>query len=251
LPRVLFKNKSAYLFKKFYSQGVIAAFSDRKRDLGFSAGKDLKKNRRWFLDSLGINYRDLVAGHQVHGCRIVLASQKHKGRGALSKISRLENTDGFITKEANLPLAVFTADCLSIFLLDARQRVVGLVHAGWQGSHQEIVARAVRLMRQRFKSRPQDLIVGFGPAIRKCCYEVGEDFQQLFPSGAIKRRKKLYLDLITVNKGQLLKAGVKRKNILDSGICTGCQNKNFFSFRREKEAAGRMMSVIMLKGIKP
>ena len=245
---ILLKNKTAYLFKKFYSLGVIAAFSDRKRDLGFSAGRDLKRNRRLFLDGLGIDYRDLIAGQQVHGAKIILVNKSHKGRGALSGDSLLENTDGFITEEKNLPLAAFTADCLSVFLLDARKGAIGLVHAGWRGTHQKIAACAVRLMQQRFKSRPEDLLVGFGPAIRKCCYEVEENFTQLFKSGIIKKKNKIYLDLIANNKGQLLKSGVRRKSILDSKICTACQNKEFFSFRREKDRAGRMMSVIMLKG---
>lgn len=246
--RVLLKKKSAYLFKKFYSLGVIAAFSDRKRDLGFSAGRDLKSNRRLFLAGLRIDYRDLIAGQQVHGAKIILVNKSHKGRGALSRASRLEKTDGFITKEKNLPLAVFTADCLSVFLLDARKRAIGLVHAGWRGTHQKICSKAVRLMQQRFKSLPADLLVGFGPAIRKCCYEVEENFTQLFKSGIIKKRNKTYLDLIANNKGQLIKLGVKQKNLLDSNICTSCKNKDFFSFRREKGQAGRMMSVIMLKG---
>lgn len=246
--RIFLKNKTAYLFKKFYSQGVIAAFSDRKRDLGFSAGRDLKRNRRLFLGGLGINYRDLVAGQQVHGTKIVLAKKNHRGRGALSRSSRIKNTDGLITREKNLPLAVFTADCLSIFLLDTRQGAVGLVHAGWRGTYRKITTKAVRLMQQRFKSRPADLIVGFGPTIRKCCYQVGKDFRQLFKSGIIKKENKSYLDLVANNKGQLLKLGVKSGNILDSEICTACQNKKFFSFRREKDRAGRMMSVIMLKG---
>ena len=90
--------------------------------------------------------------------------------------------------------------------------------------------------------------MGFGPAIRKCCYEVEEKFTQLFKSGIIKKKNKTYLDLIANNKGQLLKSGVRRKNILDSGICTCCEDKDFFSFRREGDRAGRMMSVIMLKG---
>lgn len=216
--------------------------------MGFAAGKYFKRTRRFFLENLGINYRDLVTAGQVHGKRVVLVDQRHRGKGALSKASRLEEVDGFITAEKNLPLAVFTADCLSIFLFDPKKRIVGLVHAGWQGTYQKIASAAVKLMQQRFKTQPKDLLVGLGPAIRKCCYEVGENFQRFFSLGIIKRREKTYLDLIANNKEQLINSGVKKKNIIDCEICTACQNEKFFSYRREGEKAGRMMSVIMLKG---
>lgn len=247
LRKILFKNKSASIFRQFYSLGVIAAFSDRIRDLGFSSGKKIKNNRQAFLRSLGIDYRHLIAGEQVHGCKIRIVDQRHKGKGAFSLRNRLAATDGLITREKNLPLAVFTADCLSVFLSDPKKKVIGLIHAGWRGTQKGIVFKAINLMQKRFKTNPKDLIVGFGPAIRKCCYEVGDNFAQLFPNGIIKRKNKIYLDLIVNNKQQLIKTGVLKKNIFDSGICTSCQNRNFFSFRREGERAGRMMSVIMLK----
>ncbi|MDP3142367.1 MAG: peptidoglycan editing factor PgeF [Candidatus Omnitrophota bacterium] len=238
----------AFTFKKFSSQGIVAAFSDRSFNLGFSAGRKIKINRRNFLRPLGINYRNLVAAGQVHGAKIILANESHKGKGAASKKSRLEGVDGFITQEKNLPLSVFTADCLSIFLFDPRNEAIGLVHAGWRGTKKQICAKAVRLMRKKFKTRPADLIVGLGPCIRRCCYEVGKDFQGFFSSGIVRRNNKTYLDLIANNLRRLKKCGVKSKNIEDSKICTVCLNKRFFSFRKEGEKAGRMMSVIMLKG---
>lgn len=198
------------------------------------------------MEKSGIDYRRLAAAGQIHGSRILCVDRSHSGKGALSLEGRLEGVDGFITREKELPLAIFTADCLSIFLFDARRKAVGMLHAGWRGTRAGIAAKAVRMMRQRFRSRPPDLLVGFGPCIRECCYEVGEDFGKLFPYGLIKRNEKYFLDLIACNKLQLKRAGVKEKNILDSRFCTACKKRIFFSFRREKEKSGRMISVIML-----
>jgi len=105
----------------------------------------------------------------------------------------------------------------------------------------------VNILKNKFLSNPEDIICGFGPCIRNCCYEVGEDFRDYFPDCIEERQGRLFLDLIKVNSQQLLSAGVLEKNISDSQICTFCQNKDFFSYRKEGQSAGRIMSVIMVK----
>ncbi|MFZ5800056.1 MAG: peptidoglycan editing factor PgeF [Candidatus Omnitrophota bacterium] len=243
----LIKKGHLYFLKKFLEAGAIAVFSDRYKDLGFSAGEDLRPNRREALKNSGIDFRRLVCAGQIHGKRILCVDRNYAGKGALSLKGRLEGVDGFITRQEELPLAVFTADCLSIFILDPKTRAVGLIHAGWRGTRAGIATKAVEMMRKRFCSRAEDLFIGFGPAIRKCCYEVGREFGKLFSYGLIKRNEEYLLDLIACNRLQLRKTGVKEKNIFDSRLCTGCEKKRFFSFRREKEKAGRMISAIMLK----
>ena len=89
------------------------------------------------------------------------------------------------------------------------------------------------------------LKVVLGPSIRECCYQVGEEFRDYFPSHVRDRDGHLYADVIAANRDQLLQAGVRQENIIDSGICTCC-NKNYFSFRRDGEKAGRMISLMML-----
>ena len=101
-------------------------------------------------------------------------------------------------------------------------------------------------MQENFATLPAELRVGFGPAIRDCCYEVKEDFKGFFSGGLLKREKRYYLDLAGINRAQLLEVGVSEDNILDCAICTSCQNHRFFSFRKEGKSCGRMLSVIML-----
>jgi copper oxidase (laccase) domain-containing protein len=103
------------------------------------------------------------------------------------------------------------------------------------------------MMHRLFRTHPQDLIVSFGPAIRSCCYEVQKDLARCFPKGVTNRNGRLYLDLIALNRQELVSLGIEEDKILDSNICTCCQNKDFFSFRKEGNKVGRMMSVIMLK----
>lgn len=207
-----------------------------------------RDNRRVFLEGLGIDSSRIVCCQQVHGDLIRCVTEADCGSGALSDDTALPGTDGLLTDRADVPLAIFTADCLSIALYDLRVQAAGLVHAGWRGTKAAIAAKAVALMRSRFSSRASDLCVEFGPAIRKCCYEVGAEFTDFFDYGLSPAGSRWHLDLAAVNKKQLLEAGVDPQKIADGGVCTSCNHREFFSFRKEGESCGRTMSVVMLKG---
>lgn len=196
--------------------------------------------REGFLSKAGVNYRDLVCAEQVHAGEAGCVSRADRGK-------LIAGADALVTAEKGLPLVVFTADCLSVFLYDAGSCAVALAHAGWRSSSRKITTRTVELMREEFGTLPEGLCAGFGPAIRSCCFEVGEEFEELFPGYLSLRNKARYLDLAQANKDELLESGVKEENIFDSQFCTKCSSGKFFSYRREKSGAGRMISLIMLK----
>jgi len=245
--RIIESRQGYFLFDSFKKYDCIAAFSRGRLNLGFQNNPDLKKNRESFLRTIGVKPDDLVCLKQVHGKKIFLAKDTDKGQGAVDYNTAIADCDGIITREKGLPLAVFSADCLSVFMLDVRNNICAVIHAGWRGSKEKITLSAVNILKNKFFSNPEDIICGFGPCIRNCCYEVGEDFRDYFPDCIEERQGRLFLDLIKVNSQQLLSAGVLEKNISDSQICTSCQNEDFFSYRKEGQSAGRMMSVIMVK----
>jgi hypothetical protein len=248
LNKILIKDKSVYFFKRFNSLPVICAFSDRTFNLGLDnvSAVQLELNRRRFLKVLGINCEDLVCVRQIHSAKVICVSARHKEIGSQNRRDILFACDGMITKERGLALAVLSADCLPIFLYDLKNHAGGILHVGWRGTYRNIVQNAIYLMKRRFKTESANLIVGFGPAIRSCCYEVGPRFKKYFKNKLLKKTGRLYLDLITTNKKILISLGVKRRNILDSKICTSCESKDFFSYRKEGDRAGRIMSVMML-----
>jgi polyphenol oxidase len=233
----------------FDEPGVVSAFSLRPANMSLNYGltQGAIDNRRDFLGCFGIDYRDIVSAKQTHSANVRLVDKKDKGSGALSYAGAIADTDAFVTCEPNLPLAVFTADCLSIFLYDPENRAIGLVHAGWKGSRDEIVVKTVALMREKFNTKPLDLLAGFGPSIRQCCYEVGSEFRDYFILGLQKKGSRYFLDLTGINRKQLLDSGLREENISDRGRCTSCFNAEFFSFRKEPLGCGRMISMIMLK----
>ena len=145
-----------------------------------------------------------------------------------------------------MPIAIRTADCVPVFVFDPLRRVIGLVHAGWRGTYKTIASKTVQKMQEKYSCLSSSLKIFLGPSIRECCYQVGEEFRDYFPSHVRDREGHLYVDMISANRSQLLQAGVQRENILDSGVCTCC-NKNYFSFRRDGKKAGRMISLMMLK----
>jgi hypothetical protein len=175
---------------------------------------------------------------QVHSARVVEATQPGGDRFA--------EGDALITNAPGL-VGVRTADCVPVLIVDGRTQAVAAVHAGWRGSAQNIVAAAVRELITRCGSRAEDLHAAVGPAIGPCCYEVGPDVARRFgawePEWELKRnaadtaRK---IDLPEINEMQLRNAGVA--DVWVARECTFCAPEKYYSFRREKEAAGRMMS---------
>ena len=248
-PQVLLKNRKYRLFEGLPHGNLTCAFSMRKHgnmSLVYGDTKHALNNRKAFLRELDINYEDLVCARQIHGNNIKYVKEQDRGKGALSYDSAIADTDGLITDKRNLPLAVFTADCLPIFLYEPRTPSIALVHAGWRSSKENISARAIELMQEEFNIKIKDLYVGFGPGIRGCCYEVGRDFGNFFSDELRQRAGHYYLDLVKINKKQLLRLGVRDINISDVKICTSCQNEDLFSYRKEGSSCGRMMSVAML-----
>jgi len=180
--------------------------------------------------------------NQVHGDNVVALEDPavfEKG-----DFYHAKEADGVITNIKDLTLLVLTADCLSIFFYAPGW--TGLVHAGWRGTEKKIAQKVFQMILGQSKCRPSDVQIAFGPRICKDHYEVGEEFKNLFPEKSIYTKSgKTYFDLAGENKRQLLQAGAVPGNILDHGICTVCENEDFYSFRKEKEAAGRMVSFIV------
>ncbi|MFH1269805.1 MAG: peptidoglycan editing factor PgeF [Candidatus Omnitrophota bacterium] len=245
------KHKYCYLSENPPGLNLLCAFSTRisgNTSLLYGDTDNALDNRKNFLKGLGIDYRDLVCAKQVHGSLSRYIQDGDMGRGALSYDSAIPDADALITDKKNVPLSIFTADCLSVFLYDPKVPGIGLLHAGWRSSREEVAAKAIQLMRGKFNTKAENLYALLGPAIRDCCYEVGKEFIDFFtPEYLIERNGSYYLDLAGMNKKQLLAQGVKDENIFDSKICTACRNEEFFSYRKEGGNCGRIMSVMMLK----
>ena len=181
---------------------------------------------------------------QVHSARVIPAAQWRPGIEA----------DGLATDRPGERLAVKTADCVPLLLLDPVRRAAAAVHAGWRGAAQRIAMEAVRLLEQCYGSRPEDVLAALGPAIGGCCYEVGPEvaaqFREWFPErDDLGRRTRI--DLRLALGRQLEAAGLRPSHIDIAEACTCCGGAEFHSWRREGPRAGRMVSVIAVRGEGP
>lgn len=155
--------------------------------------------------------------------------------------------DALVSDRAGCLLAISTADCLPVLIVDQRRRAVAAVHAGWRGVVAGVAAAAVARLVSDFSCRGEDLHAAVGPGIGPCCFRVGPEvavlFQRLFPERADLDCAAL-IDLPKAVRRQLTESGLRPERIYECGLCTCCRPAEFYSFRRERGERRRMVSVI-------
>ncbi len=174
---------------------------------------------------------------QVHGCAV-----------ARPPWTEPPEADASVTGQPGALLAIETADCLPVLIVDPIRRQAAAAHAGWRGTVARVAQSAVRAMMDA-GSNASDLLVALGPSIGPCCYEVGADVEaafglrgsRFFVPGPGERK---HLDVTAANRAQLEESGVKVDHIDTIGLCTRCREDLFFSYRRDGAHAGRMISVV-------
>jgi YfiH family protein len=155
--------------------------------------------------------------------------------------------DGLITNLKGLMILVKVADCAGVLLYDKAKNAIGAIHSGWRGTQQQIVKKAIDLMKTKYSSNSNDILAFISPCASGDVYEVGEEVAVHFPESVQKQKNGKYLfDNKNEIRLQLLSSGLIHENIEISDICT-IQNQDYHSFRRDKEKSGRMAAFIMLK----
>lgn len=167
----------------------------------------------------------------------------------------IPDCDALITSEENIIIGAFSADCLIIFVADPVKRVVAIIHAGWRGVLQNIIAKLTGALKIDYGVNPADLIATISPCICFDCFDVGQDVADAFCKSGwddnrfIKENKapdKYNVNLSEIAFGQLKSSGLDCKKIELSGMCTYCMPDYFYSYRREGPVTGRMMGFIAL-----
>lgn len=158
---------------------------------------------------------------------------------------RGKDGDALITTTKNIPVGVFTADCVPIIIGDVKGRVAAAVHAGWRGTFSNIAGRVINYIVENLGIEAEEVIAALGPAIGPCCFEVGKNVADKFKF--VKTRNgKLFVDLFAENVEHIRKAGVLEKNIACSRLCTFCDSNRFYSYRRDNGRTGRLGTFIEL-----
>ena len=261
----------------------------RKGDLNLGFTKDdargaVERNRAAFLRELGAVAKAVHRPRNGNGSNWPLITLRQVHSDIIRCVESVPDEqlvgDGLITATPGLLLAIQTADCLPVIVVDAKRHAVGVFHAGWRGTVKRIVEKGVGEIVRCFGSRPRDMKAAIGPGIQGCCYEVGEEVRTKFESqfayaaslfrevkesdpvrdkypllfltarapGHSELPKKIFLDLVSANRQQLIAAGVPKKNIETLPLCTNCHPEVLFSYRAERGKTGRMMGTVGIRG---
>lgn len=205
-------------------------------------------NRRRSFEALGRLPESMYDVWQVHGIEVVCADSPRS-----LEIPHLR-ADAILTDRPEVTLFMRFADCVPIFLYDARKKVIGLVHAGWQGTVKHTAAYAVEAMHTRYHTNPTDILAGIGPSIGPHHYEVGEEvaaqvrqaFGQDAPGLLLSNNGfGVQFDLWNANRLVLEKAGVSQIEM--SEVCTACHLSDWYSHRGERGRTGRFGALLSLK----
>jgi YfiH family protein len=212
------------------------------------ARADVNENRRRVERAAGAG--PLYFATQVHGAAV---ARVHSGdvRGDVARVQ----ADGLCSDAADLAVAVFVADCIPAVLADPRTGAFAAVHAGWRGTVAGVLPAAVRALGEHFGARPQDVRVALGPAIGRCCFEVGPEvvaaFEALIPgahaAGVVLdgAARKARVDLKVANRILLERAGVSPQAIDLGDECTSCETDRFYSYRRDSGRTGQHLGFIV------
>jgi len=241
-----------YQFDLFQDQPIFHAVLTRQGGVskppydslntGGTVGDDpeaVLENHKRIYNILDYPYDSRFDVWQVHGSRMMTAEAPRPIGEYHSK------ADGILTDKPGITLFMRFADCVPILLYDPIKKVIGIAHAGWQGTCLKIAKAAIAKMAERYGSRAEDILAGIGPSICWECYEVGEEvfraFQKAFEhqTEALFHIKDggLYLDLWKANQRLLKEAGVLQIQTAD--ICTACHTQDWYSHRAEKGNTGR------------
>jgi copper oxidase (laccase) domain-containing protein len=191
--------------------------------------KRLDAAHREIRKAIGVGDWPLFTAQQIHGNKIALVDEVGSARRADRTLPRgvptreFSGCDGIITNQLGIALGIYVADCCALYIVDSKTPAIGLVHSGRKGTELGVVPNAITQMIDRFHSDPANMIVQLSSCIRPPHYEVD------FAAEIVRQCRAL---------------GVKA--IHDSGVCTACHLKRYYSYRAEKGKTGRMLALIGL-----
>lgn len=198
--------------------------------------ENIKENFNIILNACNMSNK-IAYLHQVHGQDVYVVNRSNYDE-VLGK-----DGDSIITNERNLPIGVFTADCVPILLYDKSKNVVAAIHAGWRGVVSKILTKTIKKMEEKFSSKTKDIIMVVGPFIGECCFEVSKDILDKF-NFYEERNNRYFVNLYKEVESEALSNNILIENIDYLNMCTVCSGEMFHSYRRQNGMTGRIGSFI-------
>ena len=219
------------------------------------AEENVIRNHEIIAEAIGFDAHNIVASRQTHTTNVRVVSKEDCGKGVY-KERDYDDVDGMITNEKNIVLATYFADCVPLYIVDTKNKAIGLSHSGWRGTVGKIGQVTLEKMNEQYGTKPEDTVVCIGPSICQNCYEisldVAEEFMKAFPNHKEeilkdKGNDKFLLDLWECNRIIFEEAGVLPKNINLPDLCTCCNSEFLFSHRATNGKRGNLAAFLSLK----
>ncbi|MFC2042954.1 peptidoglycan editing factor PgeF, partial [Chloroflexota bacterium] len=225
-------------------------------NVGATVGDALERvieNRTRSFNGLDRDYKSNYDVWQVHGSEVICTDAPRQSGTPIRK------ADAILTDQPHVTLFMRFADCVPVFLYDPVQAVVGIVHAGWPGTIKRAAGLAVAKMRNKYGTKPVDILAAIGPSIGPHHYQIGpevvtqvitefgEDAKRLLQQSINDPPDKKQFDLWKANQMILDQTGVRHIEI--SSICTACNIGDWYSHRGENGRTGRFGALIALNSI--
>lgn len=234
------------------SEGVLSTMN-----LGFGRNdlpENVVKNHEIIANAIGFNPENIVASKQTHTTNVKIVSKKDCGKG-IYRERDYDDVDGMITNEKGIVLATYFADCVPLYMVDTKNKAIGLSHSGWRGTVGKIGKVTLDLMKETYGTNPKDVIACIGPSICRDCYEVSEDVATEFEAAFKGREKdilinkgngKYQLDLWKCNYIIFKECGVYEENIHMPDICTCHNMEMMFSHRAIQGRRGNLAAFLSI-----
>ena len=207
--------------------------------------KNINKNLNYVAKKMGSEKTKLILMHQTHSNQVIEIKKNNYKKKILA--------DAMITKMNDIVLGVLTADCVPIIVYDAKNKIIGCIHAGWKGALSGIIKNTINKIKKNNSNNK--IYASIGPCINKKSYEVDKNFYKKFISKSKnnkiyfskKNRTKMFFNLRKFVTDKLLKLGVKVDQVNRDTLS---ESSNFFSYRRscklKEKDYGRCISTIRM-----
>jgi polyphenol oxidase len=234
--------------KNGYSSGLYESLN-----CGFGSNDkvdNILKNLEFVSKQFNIEKKNLKLMNQTHSNKVIFVDSSNKNKEKF-------NSDALVTKEKNLVLGVLTADCVPIILYDIKNKIIGVIHAGWKGSLSGIIANTIKVFSKI--NSDNNIHACVGPCIGKKSYEVEKEFLGKFIEES--KNNVYFFDKINKTKFNFNLRGYIHKKLNESGVKivdnidfdTFEDKDNFFSYRRStllgEKDYGRCISAISLGSV--
>lgn len=228
-------------------------------NLSFTRGDKedaVRENYDRIAEAIGFETKNIVCSDQTHTTNIRVVTKEDCGKGVCRE-KEYTDIDGLVTNVPGVVLATFFADCVPVYLVDPVAKAIGLVHSGWRGTVDNIIAEAVKTMKKEYGTDPANLVAAIGPSICSHCYEISVDvavrFKEAYPENEYEdmmedhHNGKYHLDLWKACRYNLIGAGVPPEQIEGPNLCTCCNPEFLFSHRATGGKRGNLAAFLEIR----